>query len=236
MSNISAGEGARDHPVHHPSRAGALLERPSASSFSVSPVVMTSSTTATLAPRSARVHGKRRARSAALLPRQVVCARRPRGARKDQLNFLGNELPRDLDRLVVAAAAQPGGRKGNRDHAVHAGVRQASPKGCQRDIRRQRELTPKLERMHQRVGGKVVGQGGDGGVVLRAARTGSARRPRRRGSRARSAGKARTAKAGQVGVAGRAHEPAAAPRQRKQLPPKRSRASKSASNFYPCGL
>ena len=94
----------------------------------------------------------------------------------------------------------------------------------------ERELAAELERVHQHVGRKFVGERGDGGVVVRRLARGSGRRPRRAASRARSAGSSGSREARQVGVAGRAEQSRAAPRQRKQLPP--NRAARRACACY----
>src|SRR6185436_6700067 len=141
--------------------------------------------------------------AATLLIGQVHLRRRVALAHaKVQLQFFREQRSCNLDRLVVAAAAQAGGRERNRDHAIHAGVRQASPEYAS-EIFRQRKLAAKLERMHQRVGGKLVGERGNGGVVLR--RLGQAAPAKLAARRVeRAARAARTRQARQVGVARRA--------------------------------
>src|SRR6185312_1793227 len=148
-------------------RAAPAFLSTEAISFSVSPVVITSSTTATLDPRSARVHwnAPRTLRRRSSKGRSI-CAGVSRARTQVELHFFRKQRAGNLDRLVVAAAAQAGGRERNRDHAIHAGVRQASPEYAS-EIFRQRKLAAKLERMHQSVGGKLVGERGNGGVVLR---------------------------------------------------------------------
>ena len=118
-------------------------------------------------PRPGR-EGKAPPRSSPFLQRQVHLHR----GIETPLAQLGRKRPagrlrnvaRDLERLVVAAAAQPFCRQRYRDDEVHVLARhgfrqQSSEKG------RQRQLAAEFQRLHQHVGGEGVGERGLRGVV-----------------------------------------------------------------------
>ena len=144
-------------------------------------------------------------------------------------------MTRDFHRLVIAAPAQPLHGQGNGHDVIDVLAAQLAGEQA-REQRGERELAAKLERMHQRIGGKIVSERGTRGVVgRRLGKTASANDAARRLEGAARA--ERSIEARQLGFALRAEQ-----RARRAAAHETAAAEKYARELFshklhgPCGL